>query len=171
MRMPGFVDVLDLHERRSLVHHVGALDDHIWRGELDDLGTHRLDRDERDVPFVVLGIVEHLTGGVIGDELDRHAQLFAKLAGEIDRDALWSIGTTLRQHRISEIDRGPQLSGWREVFRGIGTGLGHCGRSMGQRGEQQSGEQAGAYHVAFSLLRLVSAMRSASGAIGTSRLW
>src|SRR6185437_1813461 len=107
----GTVDIGNHLERRVLAHHVGALDDDVGRGEIDDGRAHRFDRDEADVPFTLAGGIEYLAGGVIGNEFDRYAEPLAQFAREIGRDALGLAGgfVLLRENRIAEVDRRPQL--------------------------------------------------------------
>ena len=66
----------------------------------------------------VLRRVEHLAGGLEGDELDRHAEPPPEFAREVDRDALGLASgfVLLRQHRIAEVDRRAQLAAGREVI-------------------------------------------------------
>ncbi len=77
------------------------------------------------------GGVEHLAGGVIGDEFDRNAEPLAKFARQIGRDALGLAGgfVLLRQHAVAEIDGGAQFAGRGEVLKRVSIGgHGHSSR-------------------------------------------
>src|SRR5262245_66167252 len=75
------VDVGDLLQGRVLGHHVGALDEHVRRGEVDLGGAHRLDGDEGDVPGTGFESLEYLAGRLEGDELERKAGAASELSG------------------------------------------------------------------------------------------
>ena len=135
MRTPGLSTSAISFSGRILRHHVGALDDDIGRAELDLGGAHRLDRDEGDIPHIVFNRAEHLAGGAIDDEFDRHAKPPPELAREIWRDAFRLAGrrVLLRQYRVAKVDRRSQLAGGREIFQ-------HVGRygALGQAGNRRS---------------------------------
>ncbi len=67
------------------MHHVGAFDNEIGRGECDLMRARRFDCQERDVPGARAGTFEPVDGRVVGDELDRDTEPLAKLAREIKR--------------------------------------------------------------------------------------
>src|SRR5919201_5196828 len=106
----GAIDLLDAAQLRVLRHQIDPLDDHVGRGESDLGGTHRLDRQEGNVPAARLEALEYLAGGLERDELERHVEPPRKLAREIDRDAAWLVRrrVSLHQHRVAEIESGAQ---------------------------------------------------------------
>jgi hypothetical protein len=114
----GTVNVVNRLQRRILGHHVRALDYDVGRAELDLSSTHRLDRDESDVPFSSPDRVEHLASGGVGHQLDWHTQPAAELTREIGRKAFGFTGggIGLCEHGIAEVDRRMQFPPGREIF-------------------------------------------------------
>ena len=141
----GAVDVLDRLQRGILRHHVGALDQHIGRGEVDLGGAHRLDREEGDVPGAALQRIEHLAGGVEDHELERQAEALGQFPRQIGGDAQrLAVRPLLRQHGIALVDRRAQRAG-------RGKTLTDVGRSLSSR-ECLScwNDRAGPYHSFFA---------------------
>ena len=142
MRMPALSTSPISFSGESFVHHVGAFDDHVGRGEVDIGGAHRLDGDEADVPVAGLGAFEHLARRLVGHELHRHVEPLGKRRGEIGRDALrLAARALLRQHRVAEVDRGAELAGRRKILQHLRRrrGLRACGERRGK--QQRNGGQ------------------------------
>ena len=68
MRVPAPVDLGIGGQRRRLAHQVGALDQHVRRGEADAVAAHRVDREEADVGLPALDRLDRLGGGVEGQQ-------------------------------------------------------------------------------------------------------
>ncbi len=119
------IDIGDALQRRALRHHVVAFDQNIGRGEGDLGGTHRLDREERDVPAASLERLEHLAGSVVGRHLQLDTEPLGELAREINGDAARRLRRPLCQHDVAEVDGGTQLAGGGEVLHDIGGDRAH----------------------------------------------
>jgi hypothetical protein len=145
------VDLVDAAQRRPGRHHVGALDQHVGRREGDLVRAHRVDGQEGDVPDVSVRRVRDLAGGVERDEVDRHIEPAAELAGEVDRHAAKRAGrVALRQHRVAVVDRGAQAPARRELAddfgRGGVRGRGHQEREAGEPRDRRRGTQSTGCH-------------------------
>ena len=94
---------------------VGALQQVIGVAEVDEFLALLVDRQERDVPFVVGGRILDFAGAVVGDQFGRHAELLGERAAQDDGDAAIIAGVVLdgelRGRRGRNRDGDAQFSG------------------------------------------------------------
>ena len=74
---------------------IGALQQVIGVAEVDEFLALGVDRQERDVPFVVGRRILDFTGAVVSDEFDRHAELLGERAAQDDGNAAVIAGVVL----------------------------------------------------------------------------
>ena len=100
------VHVVDLLQQRIRMREIDTLDQNVRRSEVDRRGAFRIDRQERNVPFVLGRGLGNFAGFVEGHEIDRHVEALRQLAGKRGGDAArLAIRAPLCQDGIAEIDR------------------------------------------------------------------
>jgi hypothetical protein len=117
--VPVAVDLRRVLQRRRCRHEVDAFDRQVRRGKCDARRAHRLDREEADVPRVLVEPGEHVPGLLIGHERHPRVERAGERAREVRGDAAGSaVRLAAGEHGIAEVDRGSQHAGGREFVPG-----------------------------------------------------
>ncbi|MNI52995.1 hypothetical protein D3C73_1078090 [compost metagenome] len=102
----GLIQIFHLAEWRAVLDQIGTFDNHVRFAEGDLSFTHRFDGQECNVPLILRQSLENLPRSVIGDELDRDAQVLAQFHCQADGYSLRlaRFGIALCKHRVAEVD-------------------------------------------------------------------
>ena len=98
MRVSVPIDVRRLLQGRCRGHEVDAFDRQVRRGERDARRAHRLDREEADVPRILVEPGEHVARLLVRHERDACVERAGELPRQIRRDAA---GTAVSSRRAS----------------------------------------------------------------------
>ena len=123
------VDLVDGPDRRPRGDDVRRRNLEVGGRERDLGGALGLRAEERHVPRAGLHAVAELAGGVELDELDRHADPPAELAGHVGGDAAGVGRRRARsdQQEVAVVEPDPELSGRSDLGSNSGRDLGRHG--------------------------------------------
>ena len=111
------IDVGHGFERRARGHQVRCLDFHVRRGESDFIRALGFDGEKPDLPLAFTRRLGECSGAFIRHDLNRHAEPFAQLVPEVERDAAGRARDRVArgQQDIGKIDADMQLALGREI--------------------------------------------------------
>jgi hypothetical protein len=109
------VDLARRAQRRLVRHRVHALDQHVRRGERDLRGAGGLDGEEADVRLAGGSGGEGVAGTGEAAELDGDAEPGGDLEPDVNGDARRRGRRPLDEHRVVQVERGPQHAGRCEI--------------------------------------------------------
>ena len=111
--VPLGIDLGIVGQRRVFEHQIGALDEHIGCREADAGPALRVDGKEADVGPLLRDGGHGLGRDVHRDQVQLHPQQAGEAAGQIDRDTsrLGTVGLTVGQQGVAEVDDGAQAAG------------------------------------------------------------